>query len=53
MFKTVRCPYCGGDVVLEVDAPHQPVIDFYHVTPACPMFSTHTYDENAKKLLQA
>jgi hypothetical protein len=53
VFKTVRCPDCGGDVVVYVDPVSEQVLDYHHVTPACPTFARRSYDDNARRLAAA
>lgn len=53
MIQTIRCPDCGGEIVVEIDEIDQRGLDYAHVTPACPMFARRSYDENVRRLKPA
>jgi hypothetical protein len=53
MMQTIRCPDCGGEIVVEIDDGEQEALDYYHVTPACPMFARRSYDENVQRMRAA
>jgi hypothetical protein len=39
-------------VNVDLDAPGK-VLDYFHVTPACPMFARRSYDDNVRRLSAA
>jgi hypothetical protein len=53
MIQLIRCPDCGGDIVVEIDDGEQEGLDYVHVTPACPMFARRSYDENVRRMKAA